>query len=84
MGARIPGIETPPPPASNTPGSIFWSIVGILVSGIAGGVCGWGLTAALGLSGVPAAIVGAIVGMVVATGVWILLTVVLRKLGMLR
>lgn len=72
MGAGIPGI------------AIFWSIAGILVSGIAGGVSGWWLTSALGLSGVPAAILGAIVGMVVATAVWVALTVALRKLGLLK
>ena len=61
--------------------SILWSIAGILVCGIAGGLCGWWLVSALGLAGVVAALVGAIAGMVVATAAWTALTYVLRKLG---
>ena len=61
--------------------SIAWSVAGILVCGIAGALAGWWLVGVLGLAGVAAALVGAIVGMVVATGAWIALTVVLRKLG---
>jgi hypothetical protein len=62
--------------------SVLWSVAGILVCGIAGGVCGWWLTAALALSGVSAALVGAIVGMVVATAAWVALTFVLRRFGL--
>jgi hypothetical protein len=62
--------------------SIFWSLAGILVCGIAGGICGWWLVGALALSGVFAALVGAIVGMVVATAVWVALTFVLRRFGL--
>ena len=54
--------------------SILWSLAGIVVCGMAGGICGWWLVAALGLAGVPAALVG-------ATAAWVALTVVLRKLG---
>jgi len=61
--------------------SIFWNVVGIVVCGIAGGLCGFWLTSALGLGGVLAAVVGAIVGMVVATAAWVAITFVLRKLG---
>ena len=61
--------------------SIAWSVVGILVCGIVGALCGWWLVSALGLSGVPAALVGAIAGMIVATAAWVAITVVLRKLG---
>ena len=61
--------------------SIAWSVVGILVCGIAGALCGWWLVGALGLSGVLAAVIGAIVGMVVATAAWVAITVVLRKFG---
>ena len=61
--------------------SILWSVAGILVCGIAGGFAGWWLVDALGLAGVFAALVGAIVGMIVATATWVALTVVLRKLG---
>jgi len=62
--------------------SILWSLAGILLCGIAGGVCGWWLVALLGLSGVVAALVGAIAAMVVATAAWVALTYVLRKLGL--
>ena len=62
--------------------SILWSLAGILVCGIAGGVCGWWLIGTLGLSGVFAALVGAIVGMVVATATWVALTFVLRRFGL--
>ena len=61
--------------------SVLWSIAGILVCGIAGGLCGYWLVGALGLAGVFAALVGAVAGMIVATGTWVALTVVLRKLG---
>jgi hypothetical protein len=66
---------------AHTPSSVLWSIAGILVCGIAGGVCGWWLVAALDLAGVFAALVGAMVGMVVATGTWAALIVLLRRLG---
>ena len=66
---------------ANTARSIFWSIAGILVCGVAGGYCGWWLVGTVGLAGVPAALVGAIVGMVVATAAWVGLTLVVRKLG---
>ena len=64
--------------------STLWSIAGILVCGIAGAYCGWWLVAALGLSGVFAALVGAVAGMVVATATWVGLTSALRKLGVLQ
>jgi hypothetical protein len=63
--------------------SIAWSVAGILVCGIAGALCGWWLVGALRLSGVFAALVGTIVGMVVATAAWVAITVVLRKLGVI-
>ena len=64
--------------------SIAWSVAGILVCGIAGAYCGWWLAGALGLTGVFAALVGAVVGMIVATAAWVALTSVLRKLGVLE
>ena len=66
----------------HTVGSIFWSILGILLSGIAGGYAGWALVAGLGLSGVAAALLAAVVGMVVATAVWLALTLLLRRIGL--
>lgn len=70
--------------ATNTPRSIFFSIIGILVAGACGGVAGWGLTSLLDLAGVASALVAAATGMVVATGVWVGLTVALDKAGLLR
>jgi len=61
---------------------IFWSVVGILVSGAAGALAGWGLVQALALPRVAAAIVAAVVGMVVATAVWLGITLLLRRIGL--
>lgn len=70
--------------AGNTPRSIFFSIVGILFAGSCGGLAGWALSSVLALTGVSAALVAAGVGMVVATGIWVALTVLLDKAGLLR
>lgn len=69
---------------SNTPRSIFFSVLGILVSGLCGGLAGWSVIGLIGMSGVAAALIAAVVGMVVATGVWVGLTVALRALGMVQ
>ena len=70
--------------ATHTPRSIFFSIVGILIAGGCGGVAGWGLVSALGVAGVAGGLIAAATGMVVATGVWVGLTVALDKAGLLR
>jgi len=70
--------------ATNTPRSIFFSIVGILLAGGCGGLAGWALVSLLGVTGVAAALVAAATGMVIATGVWVALTVALDKAGLLR
>ena len=64
--------------------SIVWSVAGIVLCGGLGGLCGWLVTRVLLLDGPVAAILAAIVGMVVATAVWVGLTVLLRRLGILR
>ena len=64
--------------------SILFSVLGILVSGVLGGLAGWAVIALLGLTGLGGALLAALVGMVVATGVWIGLTVLLRVLGFVR
>ena len=69
---------------ANTPRSIFWSILGILVSGLAGGAAGWLVITSLGLDGVGGALLAAAIGMVVATGVFVAITVLLRSFGMVR
>lgn len=63
---------------------IFWSIVGILVSGGIGGIVGWWIIGRLGLGGPVGAIVAAVAAMLVATGVWVAITATLRRLGMVR
>lgn len=87
MGPGVSGLTAqaaqrdPPTAMANTLRSIVWSVIGILASGLAGGVAGWSFIAALDWSGVGAALVAAVIGMMVATGVWIVITVGLRKLG---
>jgi len=70
--------------AKHTPQSIIVSIIGILVAGGCGAFAGWGLVSALGASGVAGAVLAAVTGMVVATGVWILLSLLLIRVGLLR
>lgn len=64
--------------------SIVWSVLGIILCGGIGALCGWLLTQAIGLSGAGAAILAAIVGMVVATAAWAGLTTLLRRLGIVK
>ena len=64
--------------------SIVWSVLGILVSGTAGGVAGWALVNGLGLGGVTAALLAAATGMVVATAVWLGITLLLRRIGLVQ
>ena len=64
--------------------SILWSVLGILVSGTAGGLVGWALVNGLGLGGVTAALLAAVAGMVVATAVWLGITLLLRRIGLVE
>ena len=70
--------------ATHTPSSIFWSILGIMLSGLVGGIAGWFVITALGWDGVAGALVAAAIAMVVATGVWTAITVLLRSFGLVR
>ena len=70
--------------ATHTPSSIFWSILGIIVSGLVGGIAGWFVVTSVGLGGVAGALLAAAIAMVVATGVWVVMTVLLRSLGIVR
>jgi len=70
--------------AKHTPSSIFWSILGIVASGLVGGIVGWFVITSLGWGGTAGALVAAMIAMVVATGVWIAITVLLRSLGIVR
>lgn len=69
---------------AHTPRSIFWSLIGIIVSGAVGGVAGWAVISLLGWSGVFGALVAAAIGMVAATAVFAMITIVLRALGIVR
>jgi hypothetical protein len=61
---------------------VFWSVIGILVSGAVGGVAGWALFHGLALPRVAGALLAAVAGMVVATAVWLGLTLLLRRMGL--
>jgi hypothetical protein len=59
---------------------IVFSVIGILVSGGFGGLAGWLLVSLAGWTGTPGAIVAIVVGMVVATAIWVGLTSAVRSL----
>ena len=69
---------------SSTPASILASVLGIVASGLCGGLAGWSVIALLGWSGVGGALGAAVIGMAVATGVWVGLTSLLRALRLLQ
>ncbi len=69
---------------SNTPASILFSVLGIVASGLCGGLAGWSVISLLGWSGVGGALAAAVIGVVVATGAWIGLTSLLRALRLLK
>jgi len=66
----------------------FWSYVasgvGIIIAGVIGGAVGWSIVSWFQWTGIGGALVAAAVGMVVATGVWIGLTAILRSLRLLQ
>ncbi len=64
--------------------STFWSIAGIFVSGLCGGVAGWAAVTLADWSGTGAAIAAAAIGMLVATATWIGITVLLRAMKVIR
>lgn len=59
--------------------SILVYVLAIVACGAVGALAGWAVSGAIGLTGTPMALVAAFVGMVVATGVWILGTLLLVK-----
>ena len=65
-------------------GSIFISIIAILICGVAGGYSAWLLVANLGIDGVAGALVAAVIGMVVATALWAGGSAVVRGFGRIR
>jgi len=64
--------------------SIIGSIVGILLCGALGVALGLALRNALGLDGLPGALITLFVAMLVATIAWALLTALLRRFGFIR
>ena len=64
--------------------SIVWSVLGILVCGGVGGSVAWLLVRAFELTGIPAALVALVVGMVLAVACWIGLTSLLRVMKVLQ
>jgi hypothetical protein len=64
--------------------SIFVSIVGILVCGVAGGFSAWMLVSKLGIDGVIGAFIAAVIGMIVATALWAGGAALLRAVGWIR
>jgi hypothetical protein len=64
--------------------SIVGSIIAIIVCGGIGGVGGWALAAALGLTGVPGALVAAAAGIVLAAALWTAGSSALRAVGWLE
>ena len=64
--------------------TILWSVLGILVSGTAGGFAGWSVVTGLGLARRWRCAVAAVTGMVVATAVWLGITVLLRRIGLVQ
>lgn len=69
---------------TNRRGSIFGSILGIVVCGTAGGVAAWAIVAFLGWDGVAGALAAAVIGMIVATAAWTAVTSMLRALRRTR
>ena len=65
-------------------GGAVGSLLGILVCGGIGGFVAWLAVNALEMEGVMGALLAAAIGMVVATGLWIGGTWVLRAIGMLQ
>jgi hypothetical protein len=65
-------------------GSIFASIIGILICGVAGGYFAWLLVSNLGIDGVIGAFVAAVIGMIVATALWAGGSALLRAVGWIR
>ena len=65
-------------------GAMLGSILGIFICGAGGGLAAWAAVTALGIDGVPGAILAALTGMVVATALWTVGTSLLRAMGWVR
>ena len=76
--------DHPPTMSLRTLTLIALNVVGIVACGGLGGAAGYGAIYWLGLTGVPAAIVAAAIGMVVATVAWAAGSTLLRALRIIR
>ncbi|HET7096341.1 MAG TPA: hypothetical protein VFJ68_03065 [Casimicrobiaceae bacterium] len=65
-------------------GSLFVSVIGILICGVAGGFSAWMLVSNLGIDDVIGAFIAAMIGMIVATALWAGGSALLRALGLMR
>ena len=65
-------------------GSIFGSIIAILICGVTGGFAAWVLVSSLGIDGVTGAFAAAVMGMIAATALWAGGSWLLRTVGWLR
>ena len=63
---------------------IALNVIAIIACGALGGGIGFVIARALSLDGVPAALVAAVIGMVIATAAWAGGSSVLRALGIIR
>ena len=63
---------------------MFFSIIAILVCGVAGGFAAWLLVSNLGIDGVIGALAAAVIGMIVATALWAGASALLRAFGWIR
>ena len=60
------------------------SIVAIVVCGTAGGVAGWATVTSIGLGGIAASLVAAVVGMAIAVAAWIAMIALLHRFARRR
>ena len=65
-------------------GSVFLSVIAILVCGVAGGYLAWVAVSNFGIGGPTGALVAAVIGMVVATALWAGGSALLRAFGWIR
>ena len=64
--------------------ALLWSIVAIVACAVIGALAGLGVIVLADLSGLPAALVGVVVGMVAGALAWIAGVMLLGKLGILK
>ncbi len=63
---------------------ITLSIVAIVVCGTVGGVAAWAIVTSIGLTGIAASLVAAVVGMVIALAAWTAVITLLHRIARRR